>query len=334
MPLLNKGEEKNMSSGNRLSQLARAISRKEIPDNLMQKFTPMEIRSIVRPLINYHKIGGGKRPRSEEKKELHIPSIPSSQVAFSPVPSPPADIHQDVIIPEDYELPSPPPLPPLEPAGGQGNLFPMSEAGNAGIRPIFFPAQSSNLEKKSKSGTGWSEIKKRYDPLLEQFQTYSDDDVERVHDFVQILFPTDSQSQAQPGAPYLSPEDMARMYQDKKFKSSAKQALEKMLAFYGLAYNPDNMQMERLKDREENYKKYFVRGGSGQHNWMRLTRILRFLELMCWDEEKCALANQLQEMQKEIPVELDKRYKNSLRFWKDFIDRCKSKQRMYYCPKN
>src|SRR5436190_1833952 len=67
---------------------------------------------------------------------------------------------------------------------------------------------------------------------LEDVFAFSNADIERVHDFIQWLFPLPTRSAAQPGSPVLSPDDIAAIRSDSRSLANLDRASARMLSFY------------------------------------------------------------------------------------------------------
>ena len=114
--------------------------------------------------------------------------------------------------------------------------------------------------------------------LLADIQDFDFHELEFNHDYIQWLFPLPEPSGANPSAPLLSKEDIAA-FGDESLQRAMLHSFELMLQFYGLD----------LADREGRVE--VVRGGSfdersglwltrGNHNFLRISRMLRSLEVL------------------------------------------------------
>lgn len=107
--------------------------------------------------------------------------------------------------------------------------------------------------------------------------------LESVHDYIQWLFPLAAPSAFNPDAPLLTEGTMAAFRDDALLKQRLVRSLELMLAFYGLALQPGDRAAgvePRIVESHE-----FARAGRewlrpGDHNHLRLTRILTSLRLL------------------------------------------------------
>ena len=79
-------------------------------------------------------------------------------------------------------------------------------------------------------------------------------------------------------------DDIKILSQDNTFIEMMKDAFNLMLMFYGLKYTNDNLieistEKDRGREGKDRFMTYFVLGGSGKHNHLRITRILQSLKL-------------------------------------------------------
>jgi hypothetical protein len=95
--------------------------------------------------------------------------------------------------------------------------------------------------------------------LVTDVLDFSDEQLEAVHDYIQWLFPLESRSGAQPGAPVLTPVEINGIRADQRATDTLMKATERMLRFY----------------RDTGW---WLTGHD--HNHLRITRILHSLRLL------------------------------------------------------
>lgn len=88
---------------------------------------------------------------------------------------------------------------------------------------------------------------------------FSDDSLERTHDYIQWLFPLTEPSQAEPDSPVLSDADVEAIRNSSMALVALSAGADRMMAFY----NRTNHWM-----------------GPADHNHLRITRIIRSLRLL------------------------------------------------------
>ncbi|WP_112661612.1 opioid growth factor receptor-related protein [Microvirga flavescens] len=109
------------------------------------------------------------------------------------------------------------------------------------------------------AGLGTDDSSRTLDDAL----AFSDDALEYVHDYIQWLFPLPTRSMAQPGAPILTPQDIAQIRTDERALANLQRASQRMREFY---------------ERTDGWLTF------NDHNHLRITRILRSLKLLVGPE--------------------------------------------------
>jgi hypothetical protein len=125
--------------------------------------------------------------------------------------------------------------------------------------------------------------------VLEDILAWPDDDLEEVHDFIQWLFPLPEPSRFNADAPLLTVEDIAAFKSDPVLQANLMKSFERILAFLGLALsvNGEVVQGENFKSRVADV------WAMPNHNWLRITRILRSLMLLGMEAQAEALYERL-----------------------------------------
>jgi opioid growth factor receptor-like protein len=100
--------------------------------------------------------------------------------------------------------------------------------------------------------------------LLDEILRWPDDRLERVHDFIQWLFPLTEPSPVNPEAPVLDAETIAEIRAQPQLQANLRQSYERMRRFY------------------ESSRNWVT---PGNHNHLRMTRILKCLCLLGLDAE-------------------------------------------------
>ena len=136
---------------------------------------------------------------------------------------------------------------------------------------------------------------------LEEIWSWTDDWLEEVHDYIQWLFPLPEPSGANASAPLLSTEEIAAFDSDDSLRSALVQSLELMLQFYGLktaARGPD-VGVVRGGDFDERSRLWLTKGN---HNFLRISRMLRSLSLLGLGPHAVALLECLEGIYTENPT--------------------------------
>lgn len=122
-------------------------------------------------------------------------------------------------------------------------------------------------------------------PIPGRDLTWDDEELEQVHDFIQWLFPLPDPSAFNPNAPLLSEYDIARFRADPALRSNMRKSFERILSFLGLAMTEDGKVVEGPN--------FALRApdvwAEPNHNWLRITRILRSLTLLGLQIEALAM---------------------------------------------
>jgi hypothetical protein len=118
---------------------------------------------------------------------------------------------------------------------------------------------------------------------LSDVHRFSLDMLEHEHDFIQWLFPLRTASPVNPEAPTLNDRDIARFSSEERLRSRLRRSFELMLGFYGLQMRElDGLvtvgRADTFEVRAENWLT------PGNHNFLRITRILRSVTILGQEE--------------------------------------------------
>lgn len=132
---------------------------------------------------------------------------------------------------------------------------------------------------------------------IEDVLAFPDDELERVHDYVQWLFPLPTRSSAQPDAPVLNKEEIAAIRSDGRAVANLRRAADRMLAFYlstdqWLAWN--------------------------DHNHLRISRILQSLRLLVGPDAAHSFYEAVMARHRAAGTPVNPR---NLRYWEDAVGR-------------
>lgn len=127
---------------------------------------------------------------------------------------------------------------------------------------------------------------------------WGDDDLERVHDYIQWLFPLPERSGFNPDAPVLTAADIAAFRQRAELHASLHAAFRRLLAFYGFAERASDGGLEIFRTPSFPQKAAnWLRPGN--HNLLRISRILRALTLLGLEDEARAFLSALEALHAE-----------------------------------
>ncbi len=124
--------------------------------------------------------------------------------------------------------------------------------------------------------------------------------LETTHDYIQWLFPLPEPSTFNPAAPVLTEPVIQAFQSDPRLMARFRRALERMLAFFGVALqaSPDGPEVVPCPDWQERQADWLR---ANNHNHLRLTRILRSCHLLGLGEEAAALGRFLEQVASDNP---------------------------------
>jgi hypothetical protein len=115
---------------------------------------------------------------------------------------------------------------------------------------------------------------------LDEILSWNRDRLEYTHDYIQWLFPLRDRSGANPSAPVLSNADIQAFHTDPALQHQLRRALDRMLDFYGLQLVESPAALPQVIRREtfDTLASEWLQPGN--HNFLRLTRILKSLRTL------------------------------------------------------
>jgi Opioid growth factor receptor (OGFr) conserved region len=115
---------------------------------------------------------------------------------------------------------------------------------------------------------------------LDEIVSWDDARLEMVHDYIQWVFPLPERSGANPGAPVLDVATIAAIRGSAEMQARLRAAFLRMLAFYGFVLEGDVvLEGPRFAAASRNWLH------AGNHNHLRLTRMLRSLRVLGLEHE-------------------------------------------------
>lgn len=107
---------------------------------------------------------------------------------------------------------------------------------------------------------------------------WDDGRLENVHDFIQWLFPLDEPSAVNPYAPLVTPGDQRAFAGNPELRRRLLASFTRMLAFYGfVCAGPAPVRVLKASDWASASRRWLT---PGNHNYLRITRILKSLKLL------------------------------------------------------
>lgn len=117
---------------------------------------------------------------------------------------------------------------------------------------------------------------------------FSNEELEQNHKYIQWLFPLKERSKYNFFAPKIK---HIEEYNNDLIKNNILKSFDRMLIFYGLEYKNDKI----IKNKEFELRKC-VWVSNNNHNYFRITRIIKCLELFGFDKQATDFVNCLYEI--------------------------------------
>ena len=133
--------------------------------------------------------------------------------------------------------------------------------------------------------------------MIDEILSWSDQQLEDVHDYIQWIFPLRERSAFNTSAPLLTEDDIVSFKNDSRLRKKLLNSYARLLRFYGFVSIVDcrTRKMERLEEFEQQSRNWLTRYN---HNFLRITRILKSLTLLGCDVYANAFLNSLEEVYK------------------------------------
>lgn len=130
-----------------------------------------------------------------------------------------------------------------------------------------------------------------------EIQGWPDDRLERVHDFIQWLFPLEDPSPVNPAAPTLDLESIGHFRSTPELQANLRRSFVRMLKFYGFEVSYlGQAKVARGANFEERAGNWLT---AGNHNHLRITRILKSLSLLGLRQDADAFFHSLSDVYNE-----------------------------------
>jgi hypothetical protein len=146
---------------------------------------------------------------------------------------------------------------------------------------------------------------------IEDVWRFTNDELEAEHDYIQWLFPLPERSAFNPGAPVLDAATIDAFQRDERLRSNLEHSLGVMLAFYGLVPRDDGV--ARGPTFAERSRIWLT---PHNHNFLRLTRIMKSLTLLGLGERAMQLLECLEQIYRERPTVIGQK---TLGYWETSV---------------
>jgi hypothetical protein len=147
---------------------------------------------------------------------------------------------------------------------------------------------------------------------LQEIWAWDNDKLEEVHDFIQWLFPLPEPSQFNPDAPLLTDDHIAAFRRDSQLQANLLKSFNRILDFLGLIIKDGNViEGDNFSDRISDV------WAIPNHNWLRITRILRSVTLLGLGAQAKALYERLSAYyaRRKFPIP-----ENTFRYWTEAVN--------------
>ena len=149
---------------------------------------------------------------------------------------------------------------------------------------------------------------------LRAILSFTDKELETVHDFIQWLFPIETLSRVNPFAPVVSRDTQVEFRANALLRKNLCKACSRMLGFYGLCCHGEAMVAPRVSCAGDFPAKSANWMTPDDHNHRRLTRILKSLRLLGLGICSRSLFLCLEELASQNPGDISGL---TLEYWRD-----------------
>lgn len=181
-----------------------------------------------------------------------------------------------------------------------------TEVDHQGERRVFRVERSLPPREENKV----TRLIRRNQELSSAAGGWSYDTLESKHDFIQILFPLPTVGMANRDLVPTAEEKDLILKLDPLWTRRMLQNLSLMLDFYGLSLDEKTVSGYKIQNPQR-FQTYLVKGGSGGHNYLRITRILQSLRWFGLTEYAALLLRALLQVAAKYSIP-----KSTVDFWR------------------
>jgi hypothetical protein len=148
---------------------------------------------------------------------------------------------------------------------------------------------------------------------LQEIWQWDNDRLEEIHNYIQVLFPNREPSQVNASAPLLDAAAIHAFRQDEQLRKNLAISFERMLHFFGAKYDPQTGKVTKGPDFAERARNWL---SPYNHNYLRITRILKCLVALGLPDHARAFFEFLQEVYSEHKTDIGS---ESLGYWRNAV---------------
>lgn len=150
---------------------------------------------------------------------------------------------------------------------------------------------------------------------LTDILSYSNNELELSHNYIQVLFPLPEGSPFNPSAPLIDEATFATFRQRPELRNSIHRAFRRMLVFYGFQLLQDSttdQESMNIVPGNNADRQFRIWVKAFNHNHLRITRIIRSLRVLGLEDEAAAFFHALGKVDETHPGKISSR---SLTYW-------------------
>lgn len=148
---------------------------------------------------------------------------------------------------------------------------------------------------------------------LRDIWRWDDDRLEWSHNYIQVLFPNREESLFNAWAPVLDEQTIAAFHDDPRLRQNLAASLDLMLRFYGLATDGPSGKIVRAADFPYKARNWI---DPHNHNYRRITRILKCLRALGLEDRAAAFFDALKDIYAEWAADIGR---ESLAYWREAV---------------
>ena len=155
----------------------------------------------------------------------------------------------------------------------------------------------------------------RHGDMIDDVLAWDNNHLENVHNYIQWLFPLSERSLFNGWAPILKDDQIKEFRNDPRLQAKLRKSFLTLLSFYGFSVEEKSGQLnifcsDLFQKRIENWLTF------GNHNFLRITRILKCLMLLGLKNEARAFEKALEEVYSENQTVVGA---ETLRYWQEAV---------------